>query len=228
MRRVSQMWDGKVLAEQIAAAGTEWRYITPSPPWEAGVKSTKHHLRRVMGCQVFTYETLATVHAQIEACLNSRPLTALSDDPSDMTVLTPGHFLVGEPQVQPFDRDMSDVPVRRLKLWSIVQKTTQDFWKRWQDEYLSTLQQRHKWYRAVPNIVQGDIVVIKNENQPPAMWLLGRVIDVQIGSYGLTRSCTVRTATTELNRPVQKLCLLPVRAQESVEAHSFNGGTVED
>lgn len=34
---------------------------------------------------------------QIKAVLNSRPLCPLSDDASDLTASTPGHFLIGEP-----------------------------------------------------------------------------------------------------------------------------------
>ncbi|GFY51848.1 integrase catalytic domain-containing protein [Trichonephila inaurata madagascariensis] len=34
---------------------------------------------------------------KIEACLNSRPLTELSSDPSDFNTLTPAHFLVRGP-----------------------------------------------------------------------------------------------------------------------------------
>lgn len=215
MRRVSQTWSDRALAEQLSSAGTEWQFITPAAPhqggiWEAGVKSTKHHLRRVMGNQVFTFEALATVLAQIEACLNSRPLTPLSDDPSDVNALTPGHFLIGEPLVQPLTKDLSDVPPNRLRLWSIVQRTTQAFWKRWHEEYLTTMQQRRKWFRAEPNIAVGDLVLLMNENMPPAKWLMARVIAIHTAEDGLVRSCTVRTATTELQRPVQKLCLLPV------------------
>ncbi|KMQ83026.1 hypothetical protein RF55_21149 [Lasius niger] len=91
---------------QLAQDGTEWRFIPPSAPhfsglWEAGVKATKHHLRRVLGEQLLTYEKLATLLCQVEACLNSLPLHPLSSDPSDLTALTPGHFLIGGPDQRP-------------------------------------------------------------------------------------------------------------------------------
>lgn len=116
--------------------------------------------------------------------------------------------------MQPLAKDLSEIPDNRLKLWSIVQKITQTFWKRWRDEYLVTMQQRHKWFRAEPNIAVGDLVLVMNEDLPPTKWLMGRVVSVQDAEDGLVRSCTVRTATTELKRPVQKLCLLPVREEQ--------------
>ena len=92
----------KEAAETLAMDGTKWTFIPPYSPhfgglWEAAVKSAKYHLRRVVGDHTLTFEELTTLMCQIEACLNSRPLTALSDDPSDLSSLTPGHFLVGEP-----------------------------------------------------------------------------------------------------------------------------------
>lgn len=54
----------------------------------------KHHVRRIIGDSTLTYEEMSTLLAQVEACLNSRPLQALSDDLDDITALTPGHFLV--------------------------------------------------------------------------------------------------------------------------------------
>lgn len=90
------------LAELMANDGTTWHFIPPGSPhfggfWEAGVKATKHHLKRVLINSVLTYEELVTVIYQIEAVLNSRPLEPMSADPNDLEVLTPGHFLVGWP-----------------------------------------------------------------------------------------------------------------------------------
>lgn len=91
----------KELAKIIANDGTQWKFNPPATPhfggkWEAAVKSTKFHLRRVIGDTVLTYEELATLLSQIEAVLNSRPLCAMSEDPTDLVPLTPGHFLIGD------------------------------------------------------------------------------------------------------------------------------------
>jgi hypothetical protein len=89
----------------LAYLGTKkihWHLIPPRAPhfgeiWEAGVKSAKFHLRRVLGNAHLTYEEMYTLLTGIEACLNSRPLCPLTDDPNDVDVLTPGQFLIGAP-----------------------------------------------------------------------------------------------------------------------------------
>ena len=64
--------------------------------WEAAVKSTKHHLQRIVGTQRLTYEEFSTITIQVESCLNSRPLTTLTSHSVDgISALTPGHFLIG-------------------------------------------------------------------------------------------------------------------------------------
>lgn len=52
-------------------------------------------IRRVIGDRLMTFEEMTTLFTQIEAVLNSRPLCALTEDPDDLNVLTPGHFLIG-------------------------------------------------------------------------------------------------------------------------------------
>ena len=78
----------------LAQEDTSWIFNPPSAPhsggiWEAAVKWAKHYMRRVIGEQVLTFSDFATLMCCIEACLNSRPLTALTDDPSDLDYLSP-------------------------------------------------------------------------------------------------------------------------------------------
>jgi len=77
----------------------------------------KYHLRSTLGSQVATYEELCTLLAELEACLNSRPLCALSDDPCNPTFLSLGHFLIGEPLTQLPATDSTDVKCNRHSRW---------------------------------------------------------------------------------------------------------------
>ncbi|XP_061710659.1 uncharacterized protein LOC133520306 [Cydia pomonella] len=104
---------------------------------EAGVKSCKHHLRRVIGDVKLTYEQFSTILTQCEAILNSRPLSPLSSDPQDYTPLTPAHFLVGRPLTAPACADLNDAPVHRLTRYQRVEQMRQHFWARWSKEFIS-------------------------------------------------------------------------------------------
>ncbi|CAG7727733.1 unnamed protein product [Allacma fusca] len=141
--------------------GMQWEFNPPSAPhfgglWEAGVKSTKYHLRRVLGEAFLSFEEMSTVLAQVEGCLNSRPIGEISSDPNDYNVLTPGHFLAGKSLVALPDQNLEEVPVNRLNRWQKIQQMVQQFWKRWVDEYLTRLQTRPKWCTEQPNMKTGD------------------------------------------------------------------------
>ncbi|XP_004524164.1 uncharacterized protein LOC101461972 [Ceratitis capitata] len=79
-----------------------WHFIPPGAPhmgrlWEAGVKSFKTHFRKVANATCFTMEELSTLLAKMEACLNSRPISPISDNPESLEPQTPRHFLIGSP-----------------------------------------------------------------------------------------------------------------------------------
>ncbi|XP_062540956.1 uncharacterized protein LOC134208994 [Armigeres subalbatus] len=195
--------------------GIRFHFIPPRSPsfgglWEACVKSTKFHLRRIVGKAQLNKEQFETVLAEIEACLNSRPITPLSMDPSDLQALTPSHFIIGRPMNAMPEPDLTAAPPNRLTGWQHMQQIAQHFWKRWHSEYLSSLQQCYRWSTATRNLVVGSIVVVKEDNLPPLTWPLARVIDVHPGADGLVRVATVRTAKGTYKRAISKLCLLPV------------------
>ncbi|XP_039311166.1 uncharacterized protein LOC120359023 [Solenopsis invicta] len=75
--------------------------------WEAAVRSAKTHLYRIVGKAHLTFEEMQTILCEIEAILNSRPISPLSEDPNDLTYLSPGHFLTG--RVQQVYPDSEDV-----------------------------------------------------------------------------------------------------------------------
>ncbi|XP_049306006.1 uncharacterized protein LOC125776623 [Bactrocera dorsalis] len=82
------------IVQKYAPQGINWQFIPPSAPhmgglWESAVKSFKSHFKPVAGNYKFNYEEFTTLLNRIEAVLNSRPLTVLSQDPSDFTALTP-------------------------------------------------------------------------------------------------------------------------------------------
>ena len=135
------------IVKSLAQEGTSWIFNPPSAPhfgsiWEAAVKSAKHHMRRVIGDQVLTFSELATLMCRIEACLNSRPLTALTDDPSDLEFLSPSHFLIQRSSFIVPEADATNFNVPPGKRWLLISQLIQHFWARWSSEYLTSLQCR--------------------------------------------------------------------------------------
>jgi len=154
------------------------------------------------------FKELYTVLAQIEACLNSRPLTLLPSDDEFIKVLTPGHFLVGKPLEAIPDPAITYRSLSLLRRWHLCQALVRHFWQRWSTEYVSTLRRFSKWHQPSRNIQVDDVVVLQMENTFPTKWPLARVIEVHPGKDGLVRVVTVKTATGTYKRPVTKLAVL--------------------
>ncbi|XP_062703843.1 uncharacterized protein LOC134286271 [Aedes albopictus] len=202
LNELHRLFQQQQFQEQVSTSAMrdliEFKFIPARSPnfgglWEAAVKSLKGHMRRVVGNRTLKLDEMHTVVTQIEACLNSRPLTPLSNDPRDLEVLTPGHFLIQRPLTAIPEPSLSEVPEGRLSRWQRVQSYSQQIWKRWSTDYLSTLQSRNKWTRQRNNLSVGTMVLLKEDNIPPLKWRLGRVTEIHPGPDGNTRVVTVRT-----------------------------------
>ena len=158
---------------------------------------------------LFTYEELATISCQVEACLNSRPLLPLtSHDQDGLATLTASHFLLYQtPHAYPEDPRIPAQP-HLLRQWNLCQSVVHHFWTRWSREYLHTLQARTKWQRQTPNLQVGDIIILRADKTFACHWPLARIIEVFPGSDGLVRVATVKTATGTYKRPTVKMSLL--------------------
>ncbi|XP_025407359.1 uncharacterized protein LOC112681309 [Sipha flava] len=204
--------------------GTRWHFIPPRSPhfgglWKAAVKSVKTHLYKTLGNASLTYEELYTVLVRVEAILNSRPITPMSSDPTDLSVLTPGHFLIGNIPAALPELDVSTKPPNRLTRWRRVTQLAQQFWRRWSREYLSTLQAKEKWCVSKgPDLAIGTIVLIREDNLPPLRWKIDRVIETHPDANGVARVAVVRTSDGQCKRAVRNLCPLPFEGNVTGQA----------
>ena len=89
------------------------------------------------------------------------------------------------------------------------------FFKRWSTEYLNRLQQRPKWLTNEQSLKVGDVVLIKDENTPPAAWPLEITQMIHPGKDGLVRVVTVRPRFNTCQRPIVKICRLPIDQVET-------------
>lgn len=102
------------ITNHLAQREIAWHFNPPHAPnlgalWEAGIKSAKNLLHRILKSYNLTFEELTTMFARIEVCLNSRPLCRISNDPHDGSdYLSPYHFLIGSPLLAPPERIFDD------------------------------------------------------------------------------------------------------------------------
>ncbi|XP_059055425.1 uncharacterized protein LOC131849368 [Achroia grisella] len=202
------------LSNFASGEGIKFSFIPAYAPhfggiWEAGVKSSKHHIKRVMGNSHLTFEEISTLFAQVEAILNSRPLCPLSSSPDDYHFLSPGHFLIGRPLSALPSPMLEDMNPNGLKRYERLEQIRQHFWQRWQKEYVVELQQRTKWRINSFNLKVGDLVLIQEPSIPPLAWRLERVVRLFPGPDGVCRVADINTTRGCVRRALTRLCPLP-------------------
>lgn len=210
------------IAGELAIMHTKFHFNPALSPWmggiwERGIGSIKHHLKRTVGSKILNYEELTAILIQIEAILNSRPLTPLNDNPDELESLTPGHFLVGGALTAPAEPDLLHVKENRLGRWELCVRLKQEFWKKWSNEYMAQLHKRSKWNEATENIEIGDMVLVKEGNTAPLFWPLGRITKIYRGNDGLVRVAKVLMRGKEFKRPIVKIALLPNMQKEETD-----------
>ncbi|XP_044315221.1 uncharacterized protein LOC123037628 [Drosophila rhopaloa] len=199
--------------------GLVWRFIPPGAPhmgglWEAGfTPDFKILFYKSTSARKYTFEELSTLLAKIEACLNSRPLSPMSEDPTDLLALTPGHFLIGGPLLSTAEPEIKGEAKSIINRWQHLKAQHQQFSSRWKEEYLKELHKRKKWLRPSRNLQVDDMVVVKDDNLPSNDWRLGRIVAAIPGADTRVRVVDILTSRGTIRRPVHKVVLLPMEAK---------------
>jgi hypothetical protein len=215
LRQAIALLNTDTLNEKMLHYEIKWIFNPPGAShmggaWERLIRSVRNILSGLMikhGHQL-NNETLQTLLCEVEFIMNSRPISATSDDPNDMTPITPSLLLTMKPRSLPPPGPFTSDDVFSRKRWRRVQALSDQFWYRWRREYLSFLQPRPKWNNKHRILRINDVVLIRDENLERHHWKMGRVVKCLADCNGLVRSVFLKTATSELHRPVHKLVLL--------------------
>uniref|UniRef100_A0ABD2W2Q2 Integrase catalytic domain-containing protein n=1 Tax=Trichogramma kaykai TaxID=54128 RepID=A0ABD2W2Q2_9HYME len=202
--------DFSVIMDHASRCKILWKFNPPAAPHMGGarerlVRSVKTALSYVLKEKHPSDEVLGTLLAEVEHCVNSRPLTHISSDTKYCIALTPNHFLLssssGQLSLPRFDK----VSLNLRNQWKLSQFYADWFWKRWLHEYLSSLHPRKRCYKVTVPLKVDDCVLIYDENVKRNAWRKGVIIKLMPGSDGQVRVAVLRAQLGELTRPTNKL-----------------------
>ena len=176
---LKEMLSSKELERSIGRCGVTWKFIVKQAPWYGGywerlIELTKAALKRVLGRVCISPPMLQTLVVEVEATLNDRPLTYLSEDPRDTEPLTPSYLLHGRrittlPHMLVTEEDLQDPDYgstssqmhRNAKRLSLL---LNHFQTRWKHKYLTSLREFHRSHGNKNQTVKvGDIVQIHDK-----------------------------------------------------------------
>ncbi|XP_070549171.1 uncharacterized protein [Ptychodera flava] len=215
LREAINNWNQVKIGTALGQKNITWQFNPPSGShfggiWERQIRTIRKVLFSLLKEQMvhLNDEALQTLFCEIEAIVNGRPITKVSDDPNDLGALTPNHLLMLQAnQTSPpdvFSKD--DCYVRRQ--WRQIQYLTDVFWRRWIREYLPMLQERQKWTKPRRNLQVGDIVLVIDNTIPRNSWPMAKITEIMQDHRGLVRVARVKTRMNTLVRPVDKLCMI--------------------
>ena len=190
----------------------EWFYSTERAPHQNGlcerlVRTVKTPLRTAIGAARLTKNQLAIIMTEIEAVVNNRPLCVTSNSPEDITPITPMELVNGRRLEQLPDPNNRQNVTNFKHLWRKRQTILNQFWKRWHNDYLMSQNIRKIWKNPTSDNLIDKLVLIKEDNMSRNEWKIGRIAETILSRDGLIRNVVIKTNSSTLRRPVQKLAL---------------------
>ena len=175
----------------------------------------KQCLYKSVGKANLTWNELEEVLLDIESTLNNRPLSYVEDD-VQYPVLTPNSLAFGEKSFN-LEEDVNIMEVDLRKRAKYIKKCKENTWKRWREEYLKSLRERHNMRSKKENhppLSTGDVVIIKGEERNRNLWRLGVIYDLIKGRDGIVRAAKIRCSKTNFERALQHLYPLELHCDQ--------------
>ncbi|XP_006817315.1 uncharacterized protein LOC102804968 [Saccoglossus kowalevskii] len=225
---LTKLMNDRTVQQHLSINKITWRFNPKRMPWAGGlfermISITKKCIRKVLGKANASFIELSTLLSEVESAVNDRPLTYLSPSVDDLSPLTPSHLLNGRPLRSLLQINASD-PNPNFELNNITANnrvqylsTLQNgFRKRWVNEYLTSLTERHLYEikgTTSNRICVGEIILIHEDVTKRVTWQLARVTQLLPGADGIVRVVELKTKHGKTNRPVPRLYPLELNAE---------------
>ena len=178
---------------------------------------SKNIIYKAVGRSRLSFNGLKKVILEAETILNNRPLTYLEDE-TEQPTLTPTMILHGTSIVVPsddIDPDSEFNSTTSTKLLRQIQSCKEQLWKRWHQEYLLALRERHQCIKTEQSEIKvGDVMQVKGEQKNRGEWRVGIVTKVIKIKDVVGAKLRLGTGTV-LERPVQLLHPLELFSEQT-------------
>ncbi|VDK27697.1 unnamed protein product [Gongylonema pulchrum] len=201
----------KTIESYCSKQRIKWKFITEHATWQSRI------YERLIG---LSERSLVALRAEVGSIVNSRPLTHVADDATE--VFRPIDFLCpyAESQLditgnEATSRSSSSLTTTKQKLleqWQKALVTSNKFWQLWQSGYLPLLRKRTQRHHRRPRSsvkrtpIINEVVLVEEENQPRGVWKIGKIVKLYLGHGNVIRTALVRMPSGHiLTRPINYL-----------------------
>jgi len=164
-------------------------------------------------------DELETILKEVEAMLNTRPLTYVYSDKAEPEPLTPSHFIIGKrltllpPLTKQPTETLAEPPEQLTRRARYRDRLLNSYWEEWRGEYFQQLSnQISKFPSSQQPVYEGQVVVLHDDNTPRHKWRLGVIEKVIPSRDKIIRSVLLRTQRGVITRAVQHLFPLEITA----------------
>ena len=219
---IKRLYDNEEVRAHLESNRIDWKFILERAPWWGGfyermIGTAKRSLRKVLGNAKLNADELLTVLTEVEATLNSRPLTYEYDEVG-AEMLTPSHLIYGRRLLslpEEARNDEEETETGLLKRFRYLARLRIHFWKRWRKEYLTDLREHQRGKgEGRSKVSEGEVVLVHEDNVKRSNWKMGKILELIAGKDGEVRGAKLKLITkgkpTLVNRAVQKLYPLEV------------------
>ncbi|CAD5214349.1 unnamed protein product [Bursaphelenchus xylophilus] len=202
-----------------------WSFITPRCPWEGAsyeriIAELKRAMKNSGTKSKLDIEEFRTLISRSEEVVNSRPLTAQSDDVNDLRAIKPFDFIgvrsdyEGDSEGdEPEEEERDPTYVERENLQETLRKKKnriearlekfKTFWIKHYLQYLAekNSKKRNNGIRRTP--IVGELTLVADPTLPRQQWKLGRIQHLNEGRDGIVRTADVLVADNLKNYPAE-------------------------